>query len=156
MIIQLKIILFVVSLLMPIFLIYELNNTSYGDEANVLIIIKGSHHKSQFVWSGVDLVSSLNKSKSKILVRCRLGSSMAGAANAYVQQRVLQVENWFFNKILIVFFFNKILNLFFNKILNFFKTKSSSTPWPLCSQKSWNILKNKILNKEIFVKQNIE
>ena len=93
MIIQLKIILFVVSLLMPIFLIYELNNTSYGDEANVLIIIKGSHHKSQFVWSGVDLVSSLNKSKSKILVRCRLGSSMAGAANAYVQQRVLQVED---------------------------------------------------------------
>ena len=27
-----------------------------------------------------------------LLIRCRLGSSMAGAANAYVQQRVLQVS----------------------------------------------------------------
>ena len=68
-------------------------NTSYVDKTNVLIIVKGPDLKSQFVWSGVDLVSSWNKSKSKILVRCRLGSSMAGAANAYVQQRVLQVKN---------------------------------------------------------------
>ena len=56
------------------------------------------------------------------LVRCRLGSSMAGAANAYVQQRVLQVKNLTFKieNTSQTFYFQKLLS-FFGNVIQFFR-----------------------------------
>ena len=79
--------LFMVSLPMSILL----NSTSYGESQ------KSRSYKSKVLIIDQSLIS---------LVRCRLGSSMAGAANAYVQQRVLQVKNIFSTKSLTSFFVN--------------------------------------------------